>query len=106
MACAVFAETSSSGSDAHEVRKCPLGGLVGKHCYGLTTMWSCCSPIKPLIIRPCCQKESSPCKRREKFWPICGTQACGDAEVLDDVTLTGDEPQLPSSFFASALPRK
>src|ERR1700716_2934744 len=36
----------------------------------------------------------SPCEILEAIWTVAG----GDASALDAVTLTGEEPQLPSSF--------
>src|ERR1700716_387071 len=40
----------------------------------------------------------SPCEILEAIWTVAG----GDASALDAVTLTGEEPQLPSSFRVAA----
>src|SRR6185437_14798211 len=62
---------------------------------------SCCRPIKPLIIRPCSQR-NPPMQTPREILADLWTQAGGDVAALDDVTLTGQEPQLPSSFRIGA----
>src|SRR5665213_2701350 len=60
-----------------------------------------CRPGKPLIIRRCPQgilPMQTPREILAELW----TQAGGDVAALDDVTLTGEEPQLPSSFRIGA----
>ncbi len=47
-------------------------------------------------------KESSPCKRRAKFWPICGRKPAATPQHSTTSRLTGEEPQLPSSFRVGA----
>src|ERR1700733_4677764 len=60
-----------------------------------------CDPIRPLVIRfkrSGSPKMQTPREILADLWSLAG----GDSVALDDVMLTGEEPQLPSSFRVGA----
>src|SRR6476646_7377059 len=71
-------------------------GTTTAGCYTL-----CCSVCQPPVIRRCFSRSfvmQTPREILADLW----TGAGGDLAALDEVTLTGEEPQLPSSFRVGA----
>ena len=54
--------------------------------------------VAPDVVR----EETRRCKAPAKFSPISGPPPAAKPAALDALTLTGDEPQLPSSFRVAA----